>query len=304
MKALILFSMALLLTFWQVSQAKTPSEDMPSEKELMGQEQAYQQWAKEFVRSLNHQTGVISLPNGIATLTVPEDFYYLSPEDTERVLVDAWGNPPGTATLGMLFPAHVTPLDDESWGVTIEYEQDGYVSDDDANDIDYNDLLEQMQEDTRDANTDRVKAGYPAVELIGWAAAPHYDEASHKLYWAKEVKFGEDPSHTLNYNIRALGRQGVLVMNFIASMDQLHEIETNLNTVLNMAEFDEGHRYADFNPDIDQVAAYGLGALVAGKVVAKTGILAAVLLFLKKFGVFIVVGIVAFGRKLFGKKNA
>jgi len=63
----------------------------------------------------------------------------------------------------------------------------------------------------------------------------------------------------------------VLVLNFIAQIDQQQLIETKLNSVLALAEFDQGSKYSDFDPDMDDVAAYGLGALVAGKVIAKTG---------------------------------
>ena len=41
---------------------------------------------------------------------------------------------------------------------------------------------------------------------------------------------------------------------------------------------------------MDKVAAYGIGGLVAGKVMAKAGLFAAALIFLKKFGVLIVRG--------------
>lgn len=304
MKAIVLFSSALLMTCSQWVLANEPSEaEVAAEAKKLDQQQEYQQWAQHFVNSLDYQQGKISLPNGVATLNVPDSFYYLSPEDSERVLVEAWGNPPGEETLGMLFPAGYTPLDDESWGVTIQYEAEGYVSDDDAADIDYAELLEQMQEDTRSSNPARIEAGYQPVELLGWAATPHYNQQSHKLYWAQELQFGDTQVNTLNYNIRALGRQGVLVLNFIAGMHQLPEIESNLDTVLGMAEFDEGHRYSDFDPEVDTVAAYGLGALVAGKVVAKTGFFAAALLFLKKFGVIIVAGVVGLLGKLFKRKN-
>ena len=100
-----------------------------------------------------------------------------------------------------------------------------------------------------------------------------------------------------------LGRKGVLVLNFIAGVDQLTTIESNLNNVLNIAEFDQGSTYADFNPDMDKVAAYGLGALITGKVLAKTGFLALALVFLKKFGVFIVLGLAVLGRKLFSRNK-
>ncbi|HVK99030.1 MAG TPA: DUF2167 domain-containing protein [Dongiaceae bacterium] len=272
--------------------------------DLTEKEKEYMVWATQFVASLHRQTGEIQLPDGVAKLTVPEDFYYLSPEDAERVLTEAWGNPGGQPTLGMLFPASVTPLDQGAWGVTIEYSEDGYVSDEDAHELNYADLLKDMQEDTSASNEDRAAAGFEAIELIGWAAQPYYDSTSHKLHWAQELKFGEAEENTLNYNIRVLGRKGYLLMNFVADMGQLREIEQNLDKVLAMAEFNDGYRYDQFDPEYDKMAAYGIGGLVAGKVLAKTGFLALALVFLKKFGVVILGGAVALGARLFKRKKA
>jgi uncharacterized membrane-anchored protein len=183
----------------------------------------------------------------------------------------------------MILPAGVSPLAKESWAVTIEYESSGHVSDEDAADLDYEQMLEEMREDLSTTNQWRRDNGYETVELHGWAAKPHYDVQGKKLHWAKELQFGDAEQHTLNYNIRVLGRQGVLVLNFIASMDQLAEIERNLPDVLAMAEFNAGNRYLDFDPELDTVAAYGLGALIAGKAAAKIGLFPAALLLLKKF---------------------
>lgn len=234
---------------------------------------------------------------------MPEDFYYLNAQDSEKVLVEVWENPPGQDNLGMLFPKDMTPFDDGAWGVTIDYEEEGYVSDEDADDIDYADLLSQMKEDTQAASEEWVRQSYGTVDLIGWAAPPFYDTDTRKLYWAKEMKFGGDEINTLNYNIRILGRKGVMVLNFIAGMDQQELIESRLDSVLEIAEFNQGSRYSDFNPEIDQVAAYGLGALVAGKVIAKTGLLAMALIFLKKFGIIIVLGIVALFKGIFSRNK-
>lgn len=95
------------------------------------------------------------------------------------------------------------------------------MSDEDAADIDYDELLEEMQDDIRDANPDREAAGYGTIELLGWAEAPHYDATSKKLYWAKELRFDGSDETTLNYEIRALGRRGILTMTFIAAGSQL-----------------------------------------------------------------------------------
>jgi len=153
----------------------------------------------------------------------------------------------------------------------------------------------------------RLDAGYEAIQLIGWAAPPHYDSSDKKLYWARELKFGNEEENILNYNIRVLGRKGVLVLNAVAGMSQLATVETGMQEVLAITDFNTGHRYADFNPDVDKVAAYGIGALVAGKLAANAGLFAklgVLLLVLKKYIVLIVIAIGAVLSHLFKRKSS
>lgn len=228
---------------------------------------------QEFEAKLHYQRGKIELSGGIATLKLDENFRFLNGEDAEKVLTEAWGNPPGSGALGIIFPAKMSALDDGSWGVIITYQDDGFVNDDDADKMDYGKLLEEMKTESREANEERKKEGYEPVEVIGWAAPPRYDRAAHKLYWAKELKFGKSPEHTLNYNIRVLGRRGVLVLNAVASKSDLLVVQTEIPKLLPMVEFEAGSRYSDFVPSADKVAVYGVGALVAGKLAAKAGML-------------------------------
>ena len=151
-------------TFTVYAEEQEPSA---GENELSAEEQQYMEWAEGIWNSLDRQTGEIKLSNAVATLNVPEGFYFLNATDAEKVLVDVWGNPPGQSTLGMLFPADMTPFDETSWAVTIEYEEDGYVSDEDADEIDYQDMLADMQSDVALANEERVAQGYEPVSLIG-----------------------------------------------------------------------------------------------------------------------------------------
>src|SRR5256884_108765 len=129
---------------------------------------------------LHYQTGRIKVRNGLATLELPPDFRYLDARQAAMVL-RAWGNPPGSRTLDMLLPASRSVFAREAWAIVITYDEDGYVKDDDAAKIDYGDLLKKMQQGIRDENDERKRAGYPAVELVGWAEPPRYDSASHKL---------------------------------------------------------------------------------------------------------------------------
>src|SRR5882724_2432984 len=128
------------------------------------------------LNSLKYQSGEIDLRGGLAKLSLPKEFKFLGPDDANTVLVKLWGNPPSDEKpLGLLIPAGMTPLSSNCWIVTIDYTEDGYVKDDEASKINYDELLAKMQKGVAASNKERKKEGYPTVDLLGWAAPPHYD---------------------------------------------------------------------------------------------------------------------------------
>lgn len=263
--------------------------------------------AEQFLSSFDYQKGLIELPNGVAQLDVPEEFRYIGAEDAKRFLEEGWGNPDGSGTLGMLLPVSTDLFGPEGWAVVITYQEDGYVSDEDAADIDYDEMLASMQEDTEQANEKRQELGYEPLSLVGWARPPHYDSAAKKLFWAKELQFGDEGESTLNYNVRILGRKGVLVMNAVSAMSQLPEVEARMDQVLAFSDFKDGYRYSDYDSGIDKVAGYGLAALIGGKVAAKAGLLAKLGGLLVAFKKLIFIGIAAVGgffAKMFKRRKA
>jgi uncharacterized membrane-anchored protein len=264
--------------------------------------------AQKIVDGLHFRQGEVKLGDGFAQVQVPDEFRFLGPDDAETLLTKLWGNPPDKdKPLGLLMPAGVSPLSDESWAVIVTYDNDGYVKDGDANKIDYTKMLAELKKSSHDANAERTKQGYPAIELVGWAAAPRYDATAHKLYWAKEIQFGDAKENTLNYNIRVLGRKGVLILNAVASMKQLPDVEKATPAILQMIDFTDGNRYADYKPGTDKIATYGLAALVAGGIAAKVGLFKGLWIAILALKKFIIIGVVAAGawlRRLFGKKAA
>jgi uncharacterized membrane-anchored protein len=207
----------------------------------------------------------------------------------------------------MIVPANVNPLTQEGWGVVVTYEKDGHVNDDEADSIKYDELLKQMQEADKEDNEQRKKQGYAAMSLVGWAEPPHYDKTSHKLYWAKELHTDGRDHNGLNYNIRVLGREGVLVLNAVADMGQIEQIRSEMKNVTAFADFTPGNRYADFNAKTDRVAEYGIAALIAGGAAAKLGLfgkLFAIILAFKKVLFVAVAAIGAWGAKLLGRKKS
>ena len=72
---------------------------------------------EEIASRLKFQQGEIKLKDGLATLKASAKFRYLDPDQTDTVLVQLWGNPPRQEkTLGMLFPADISPADPNRGG--------------------------------------------------------------------------------------------------------------------------------------------------------------------------------------------
>jgi len=246
-------------------------------------EAAQQAAATKMVSSLAFKTGDFKVAAAEATLHVGDGFQYLEAKDARRVLEEFWGNPADTSVLGMIVPTKPTLDEAGSWAVVVTYSDEGHVDDEDAASADYTKMLADMQEATAEDNKARKQQGYPTVDLVGWAAPPRYDQANKKIHWAKELSFDGSPEHTLNYDIRVLGREGYLSLNAVASMSDLKAVEAGMQKVLGFTEFDAGRRYADYDSKTDKLAAYGVAALVAGTLASKAGLFA-------KLGVLLLAG--------------
>lgn len=300
---------AVALAILAPSVGATPGPSAVNEQAAVA---AQQQAAEKLLASLKRQTGTIQIPSADAQLDLGDAYYFVGPDEARTILVDVWRNPPGAANgvLGMVFPKGKSFVDD-SWSAVITFEDTGYVSDDDAKTIDYNEMLQTMKSSDEEQAPSVRAQGYPAGILQSWAQAPTYDAQKHSLVWARDIKFDGMTEDTLNYDIRLLGRSGVLSMNILSSMSQLAEVREAAKTFATVGSFRTGARYADFNEATGKKAEYGLAGLVAAggaaAVAKKVGLLAVI----AKFGKFIVIGVVALFAMfrnaiggLFGRKPA
>lgn len=285
MKKIILLSFTLLVS---VLSSFAQQDDSAADQKVI------QHFLDSIAASYKFQTGVVDLKDGLATLNIPKGWHYLDGKQSDQVLTDLWGNLPGQASLGMLFPEDFGPMDIDTatYAFNITWDEMGFVKDDDADDINYDDLLKNIQKDAVETNKERQKGGYEPINIVGWASTPFYDKDKKVLHWAKEIRFGEDPGSTLNYDVRVLGRNGVLSMNAIGNMVQLPQVKAAIPAIISSVAYNEGKRYSDFSASSgDKIAALTIGGLVAGKVLAKVGIFA----ILAKFGKLIIVALLAGG---------
>lgn len=292
MRKMLTAGMALALAAAATPIAAEPAGD--TSKELV-----------DLAKTLKPQHGKIVLPAAKATLDIGTAYDFYGPEDAGKILTKIWGNPPESAegVMGLVMKAGSSPVSD-AWGAVVSYEATGYVSDEDAAKTDYTELLDSMREGEAESNKQRKESGYPEIHLAGWAEQPGYDQANHSVVWARDLKFSDSQVDTLNYDVRSLGRGGVLSLNLVSSMPHLAEVKAAAHEFASHAAFDPGARYADFDPSLDKKAEYGIGGLVAagaGVVVAKKlGLLALMLKFIKPLLIAVVAGFAAFKNKLKG----
>lgn len=239
--------------------------------------------------SIHGQTGVIDFADAHCTLTVPEGFVYLNKEESKHLLIDYWGNPEIVTKeiLGTLVSSDAGIYYNVEMAYVISYDDAGYVSDEDAEDIDYDDLLKTIRKDLKeeyDADPSAKK-----WELIGWAWEPNYDKNNKTLAWAKHFII-ENDHEVINYDVRILGRSGYVIIRAVASPDDQQKLIANNDKIVSSIKYDAGYRYEDFNPETDHVAEWTIGGLIAGKVLAKAGVWAII----AKFGKVIAVAILAF----------
>jgi len=256
-------------------------------------------------KAMKYETGTIALPNGIVKLNVPAGFKYLNAEQSNYIITKVWGNPPQEGILGMIFPASSGPLEEGSYAFVITYEGAGFVKDDDADNINYDDLLKDIQKEEVEENKTRVAQGYEAIHMVGWASKPFYDKTNKVLHWAKNIHFDDKEVNTLNYEVRILGRKGILSMNAVATMDELDSVKKDIDKVLAIPAFTDGNTYKDFDSKTDNVAAWTIGGLVAGKILLKVGFWGIIVKFLAAAWKFILLGIAGIWaaiKRFFGRK--
>lgn len=230
----------------------------------------------------------------LAEIAVPEGFAFTGKEGAQMIM-ESTHNLVGGDEVGFMAPV------EGSWWMLFEYDDCGYVRDDEGADLDADAILANLREGTEKGNEERAKRGWEPLTILGWEQPPHYDKESHSLEWATRL-ISTDSIPTINYNTRRLGRLGVMRITLVADPDSLAGILPVFKSTLAGFQYMPGRKYAEFKEG-DKLAEYGLTALIVGggaAVAAKTGAF-------KWIWKLLVAGVAAagaFAKKLFGKKDS
>jgi uncharacterized membrane-anchored protein len=245
----------------------------------------------------------IHVGTNLAELKLGSDFVFLNAEDTKKYITQG-GMKPSGEEIGLVIPKD----GEQDWAVFFEYDESGHIKDDEKTKIDAEALLESYKKGTEEQNKDVGPENQLFIDR--WDVAPFYDNALHSLSWSLLAHDYQNNS-VINYNVRLLSRKGYISAILVSNPEHLQADRKVLNDkILSQFHLKQGQRYEDFDSKTDKVAEFGLTGLILGgvglAVAKKAGLIALILLLLKKFGVVIVVAggaIWAFIRKRLGLKE-
>jgi uncharacterized membrane-anchored protein len=233
----------------------------------------------------------------MAVINIPQGYRFCGAADTQK-LMKFMQNPVSGNELGFF------ASDTADWFIVFEFNEIGYVKDDEKDELDANAILSSLREGNERGNETRRSNGWPTLEIVGWEVPPKYDSVTNNLEWAIKLR-DSGGGENVNFNTRLLGRKGVMEAALVIDTQSLAATLPEFKTLLGGYSFIEGETYASYRQG-DKIAEYGLTALVTGgavAVAAKSGLLAKLL----KGGwkILVVVGVAIAGvfKKIFGKKD-
>lgn len=185
-----------------------------------------------------------------ATIAVPKGIRFLNETEGSKYL-ELTGN----------LPSREAILESETWFAAFSFDEAGYVKDDEV--IDADAILKRMKENDGPANEERRRLGLTEIYTDGWHIPPHYDPQTKHLEWAIKLHSATNPEPVINYTVRLLGRSGYESAILVSSPQTLDADVKAFKAALTGFDFNAGEKYQEFKQG-DKVAAYGIGALVAG----------------------------------------
>jgi len=223
----------------------------------------------------------------MAEIDVPAGYQFASGADAQTLL-ELYGNPRNPNILGAMVP--MSEL--ENWTLIFKFDEVGYIADADKESLNADEIISSFQAGLPDMNAARRQMGAPECGYISWMEPPFYDSQTNNLTWALRLGFAD--GETVNYDIRMLGRRGVMEATLVDSPETYAQSIPTVKSLLSSFSFTDGNRYSQWQQG-DKVAAYGLTGLVAGgglAMAAKTGLLAKIMATILKGGKAIILAVV------------
>ena len=239
-----------------------------------------------------HVAPVVLHIKSVAVLDPGRDLKFLEPEATSTLVV-LNGNLPTKSEYA------VAPKD-LAWWSLFSYEATGHIKDDEK--LDPDELLATLEQQNRQHQEERRKAGLSELVLEGWSVPPHYDAVTHNLEWGTRLR--SEGQQTINYTVRVLGREGLVHALLVTDLNGFNSDLESFRSALRRLSLVQGQGYSEFRQG-DKMAAYGLGALIVGgaaAAAASSGALKGLVKVIAFGALGVFAAVAGFFKRLFGKK--
>jgi uncharacterized membrane-anchored protein len=187
-----------------------------------------------------------------AILALPANAVFI-PVPAATAVLQSMGAAADEQLLGVVLPQGAG-----SGVIAVQYVGQGYVKDADAKRWRLDGLLKNLQA--------FAPPSAPPAQVTGWAEPPRYDASNQRLAWAVATRIPNAPAQAgegVNFQGYALGRDGYLRLNMVASAAQWDQQKTTIQALLMGLEFNDGKKYAEYKSS-GKTAPYGLAVLVGG----------------------------------------
>jgi uncharacterized membrane-anchored protein len=221
----------------------------------------------------------VDMGKELSTLKIDPIVVYLNDADTQKMQEKIEGSA-SKKEIGSLFPADVK----QRWYVLFEYDDSGFIKDDEKKTIDADAILASYTKGTEENN--KKRSAENQLFVTGWDVKPFYEEKTHNLSWSMLAKDAQG-NVLVNYNVRTLTRHGYISAVLVSDPAHLQEDKKALTElILPNLTIKDGQKYENFDATKDKVSKLGLSALIMGgvglAVAKKVGLIAVILLFIKK----------------------
>lgn len=291
------FALGVCFSSFSLFAQETPPS-VPAQEPTQAEIEAAEKEFFEIVESFGWEREGIGQLGSEATIAIPKGYRFSGAEGC-RNLMQLYGNPATDIEQGVIAP------EDLDWCVVFEFENVGYVKDDDKDELNADKILKDLQEGQERSNEYRRENGMMPLYITGWAKEPRYNQLTNNLEWGILLE-SEGGGQSVNYLTRLLGRAGVMSVTLVADPADLDAVMPAYENLLAGFGYVPGQTYAEYKQG-DPIAKYTLAGLItagAGFAAVKTGLFAKLGAFFAKMGkalILVIVGAAVALKKFFGR---
>ncbi|WP_291728519.1 DUF2167 domain-containing protein [Bernardetia sp.] len=245
------------------------------------------------------QIGNVDLA-GVALLSVPKGFVFMEGNSVRSPYQIECDSIKHLGCLVAVSPTSANNDDAPPFIIELIYVETGYIPDSvllkTPEDFFWKDITQINYEKNQ-----YIKAkGCDTLSIQSWAMKPYFLQEKHQLQWA--VSCSSNNQNYVRYSTHKLGRYGVLEMNISTSPQHLLEVNSQIPLVTSSIDFYEGFKHEDFDPNFDNLAAFGFAGILAGKVLTKVKVVPFIFKWLKWLIIALLGVFTFFKRKLISKE--